>query len=125
MQQIILFVVIIVIIFGAVWYSNQSEGYSGYPGFPSHYSQLGCGYNSPLFSPLVAKRCSGGPYMYSSNPYLKAICEGVSNSELAQVSCGKAFHGRPAHFDYSALSNGAWSNALCNCNNSTSALCTL
>ncbi|MGL5962305.1 MAG: hypothetical protein ACRCZ0_10190 [Cetobacterium sp.] len=71
--------------------------------------------------------------MYTSNPYLQAICQGsgyptgsagIPNDELAQVACGKAFHGRPVHFDYTSLSDGAWDNALCN-TPSSSSLCVL
>ena len=121
MHKIILIIIVIVIIVAIFSMRQSSEGF----GYPTSYEKLGCGYNSPLFSPMVAKRCSGGPYMYTSNPYLKAVCEGVSNSELAQVSCGKAFHGRPVHFQYSQLSDGAWSNALCNCSSKPTSLCTL
>ena len=126
---IIIFSVIIVGVIGGIWlYQNMSkkEGYYGYGnvdnGIP--YARLGGGYNTQLFSPCVSKRCAGGPYMYTSNPYLQAACQGVSNEELAQVACGKAFHGRPVHFDYTSLSDGAWDNALCNSPGSCS-LCVL
>lgn len=116
-------IVIITVLFGVflLYQKNMSEGYV-HAG--THYARLGGGYNTQLFSPCVSKRCAGGPYMYTSNPYLQAICQGVTNEELAQVACGKAFHGRPVHFDYSSLSNGAWDNALCN-TPSTSSLCVL
>lgn len=91
--------------------SSQTDGYVS--GYPTSYVRAGREYTNPLFSPCVSKRCAGGPYMYSSNPYLRAVCRGVKNEDLAQMACGKAFHGQPAHFDYSALSDGAWSNALC------------
>ena len=133
-NEIEMFIIIIIIVIGSIWiyqYINNDkppqpvpiEGYVGINnGFP--YAKLGGGYNSQLFSPCVSKRCAGGPYMYTSNPYLQAVCQGVSNEELAQVACGKAFHGRPVHFDYSSLSDGAWDNALCN-TPSTSSLCVL
>lgn len=123
---IAIFLLIIAVALGGMWVYQYmtKESYLGgiYNGFP--YAQLGGGYNTQLFSPCVSKRCAGGPYMYTSNPYLQAICQGVSNEELAQVACGKAFHGRPVHFDYSSLSDGAWDNALCN-TPSTSSLCVL
>lgn len=111
------FLIIILALLGGTWlyqYLNKKEFYLGgvNNGFP--YAQLGGGYNTQLFSPCISKRCAGGPYMYTSNPYLQAVCQGVSNEELAQVACGKAFHGRPVHFDYTSLSDGAWDNALCN-----------
>ncbi len=146
----IFMVVVIVLVVGIWLYQTLIEGYIN-PGFP--YAQLGGTYNTQLFSPCVSKRCAGGPYMYTSNPYLQSLCQGVSNTELAQVACGKGFHGRPVHFDYSGLSesvspssfsvnapiptlsknlekcgknlqHGAWGNALCN-TPSTTSLCVL
>jgi hypothetical protein len=143
-----MFIVIIIVLIAGIWlYQTFVEGYmqSGFP-----YAQLGGSYNTHLFSPCFSKRCSGGPYMYTSNPYLQALCQGVSNEELAQVACGKGFHGRPVHFDYSSLSEsqsnpissfanklseslnncaknleyGAWDNALCD-TPSTTSLCVL
>ncbi len=133
-----MFIVVVIILVGGIWLYQMltSEGYVQ-NGFP--YAKLGGGYNTQLFSPCVSKRCVGGPYMYSSNPYLQSACQGVSNSELAQVACGKGFSGRPVKFDYSSLAspggtlspsnlaslaNGAWGNALCNSPDSTS-LCVL
>lgn len=147
-----LFIVVVIILVGGIWlYQTLVEGYAN-SGFP--YAQLGGSYNTQLFSPCVSKRCAGGPYMYTSNPYLQSLCQGVSNEELAQVACGKGFHGRPVHFDYSGLSEsvnvgpsvkvsapiptlsknlekcgknlqyGAWGNALCN-TPSTTSLCVL
>ena len=149
---ILIFIVVVIILVGGIWlYQTLVEGYAN-SGFP--YAQLGGSYNTQLFSPCVSKRCAGGPYMYTSNPYLQSLCQGVSNEELAQVACGKGFHGRPVHFDYSGLSEsvnvgpsinvsapiptlsknlekcgknlqyGAWGNALCN-TPSTTSLCVL
>jgi hypothetical protein len=127
---IAMFLLIIIIALGGVWFYQYTlqktpvtESYFGINnGFP--YARLGGGYNTQLFSPCISKRCAGGPYMYTSNPYLQAVCQGVSNEELAQVACGKAFHGRPVHFDYTSLSDGAWDNALCN-TPASSSLCVL
>lgn len=91
---------------------------------PFAYAKLGGGYNTQLFSPCISRRCAGGPYMFTSDPYMQAVCQGVTNSDLAQKACGKAFHGQPVHFDYTSLSNGAWDNALCN-TTTPSALCVL
>lgn len=134
---ILIFIIVVIVLVGGIWLYQTIEGYSN--GFA--YAQLGGSYNTQLFSPCSSKRCSGGPYMYTSNPYLQALCQGVSNEEMAQVACGKAFHGRPVHFDYSGLSEsvsnpslstgcannlqyGAWGNALCN-TPSTTSLCVL
>lgn len=91
-------------------------------GFP--YARLGGGYNTQLFSPCISKRCAGGPYMYTSNPYLQAVCQGISGNELARETCGRGFNGKPIKFDYTSLSDGAWDNALCN-TPSVSSLCVL
>jgi len=133
---IMIFIVVVILLIGGIWL-YQTLVIEGFP-----YAQLGGSYNTQLFSPCVSKRCAGGPYMYTSNPYLQALCQGVSNEELAQVACGKGFHGRPVHFDYSGLSEsipvlskdlkkcgknlqyGAWGNALCD-TPSTTSLCVL
>ena len=79
-----IFIVVVIILVGGIWlYQTLIEGYAN-SGFP--YAQLGGSYNTQLFSPCVSKRCAGGPYMYTSNPYLQSLCQGVSNEELSQVS---------------------------------------
>jgi hypothetical protein len=118
----IIVVVVSIVVVGFWMYQYMTVENYVQNGFP--YARLGGGYNTQLFSPCVSKRCAGGPYMYTSNPYLQAVCQGVTNEELAQVACGKAFHGRPVHFDYSSLSDDAWDNALCNTPSSAS-LCVL
>ena len=135
-KNIIIFLVVIGVLFMLMSYWGKE--YYSYPHvYPTSYATLGGTYNSPLFNPTVSKRCAGGPYTYTSSPYLQAVCAGVSNSDLAQVACGKGFNGRPVKFDYSNLSqqnwgvpnfsslnNGAWNNALCNTPNQSS-LCVL
>jgi hypothetical protein len=113
----VLFIILIVAIFVYIWMRQKED-------FGSSYARLGGGYNTQLFSPCISKRCAGGPYMFTSDPYMQALCQGVTNSDLAQKACGKAFHGKPVHFDFTSLSNGAWDNALCN-TSSPSSLCTL
>lgn len=124
MFNIILLVVGAVVIGVALSYWYQSkDGYS-MGGYPTSYQTLGTQYGNPLFSPCLNKRCAGGPYMYTNNPYLQAACNSLSGKDLAQTACGKGFYGKPVHFEYSSLSNGAWSNALCN-TSSPGALCAL
>ena len=96
----IFIIVVSIILIGIFLYTRSQENYSN----NLAYARLGGSYNTQLFSPCVSKRCAGGPYMYTSNPYLQSLCQGVTNEELAQVACGKGFHGRPVHFDYSSLS---------------------
>ena len=115
---IIIFILILVILV-YMWMCQKKED------FGSSYAKLGGGYNTQLFSPCVSKRCAGGPYMFTSDPYMQAVCQGVANSDLAQMACGKGFTGgSPVKFDYTSLSNGAWDNALCNMG-SPSSLCRL
>jgi hypothetical protein len=139
---ILIFIIVAIVIVGGIWlYQSLIEGYSS----GSTYARLGESYDTQLFSPCVSKRCPGGPYTFTSNPYLQSLCQGVSNEEMSQVACGKGFHGRPVHFDYSGfnksespisalrknmnkcsknLQYGAWDNALCDTPSPTS-LCVL
>jgi hypothetical protein len=115
----LIFILLIAVIIVYMWWMQNKED------FGSQYAKLGGGYNTQLFSPCVSKRCAGGPYMFTSDPYMQALCQGVTNADLAQKACGKAFTGgQPVRFDYSSLSNGAWDNALCN-SSSPSSLCVL
>jgi len=128
----LIFIILLIVIFGYIWmYQKEEFGSISRDELRSDrrshsaYAKLGGGYNTQLFSPCVSKRCAGGPYMFTSDPYMQALCQGVTNSDLAQMACGKAFNGgRPVRFDYTSLSNGAWDNALCNAS-SPSSLCTL
>lgn len=125
-----IFMLVVISLVVGIWLYQTLANPEKYSDFP--YAQLGKSYNPQLFSPCLAKRCAGGPYMYSSNPYLQALCQGVSNEELAQAACGTGFQGKPAQkLDYSAigacarnLQHGAWSNALCD-TPSTTSLCVL
>lgn len=136
---ILIFIIVVILLSSGVWlYQTYAEGYAN----NFSYARLGGSYNTQLFSPCMSKRCAGGPYMYTSNPYLQAMCQGVSNEDLARVSCGKGFRGKPVHLDYSGLSEststasrsmdkclkgsqyGAWGNALCD-TPSTTSLCVL
>lgn len=65
------------------------------------------------FEVTPAKKCAGGPYMYSSDKKLQEECSKITNEEMAQVACGQGFHGRPDHFDFTPLSNSKWENERC------------
>lgn len=131
--MITLLSVIVVLLLGIRLYQLLVEENFTSSGAP--YARLGDSYNSQLFSPCLAKRCAGGPYMYSSNPYLQSVCQGVTNEEIGKVACGTGFHGKPTRFDYSGLGeasksritqcadklqHGAWGNALCDASSPTS-----
>lgn len=125
-QYIIFFLIFIIVVFIIIYNNQQSkESYIYQNDLP--YSKLACSYSFPqLLSPCIAKKCANGPYMYSSNPQLKEVCDNVDNYELAQIACGKAFNGQPIQFDYSSLSNAQWENDVnCNCNNDKKVLCPL
>lgn len=104
--------IIIIVILSVIAYmlsANKEESY-----VPTRYKTLGTQYTNPLFSPCIAKRCSGGPYMMTGNPHLQEICQNIPNYKLAQIACGKAFNGKPVHFDYTPLSDWKWENERCN-----------
>lgn len=65
------------------------------------------------FEVTPAKLCDGGPYMYSSNPERQELCSHITNSQLAQVSCGPGFVGRPVKWDHTNMSNDKWENNMC------------
>ena len=41
------------------------------------------------------KHCTGGNYMYSSDPQRKAFCAQFDKSDMARYECGPGFHGAP------------------------------
>ena len=70
------------------------------------------------------KKCAGGPYMYSSDPELKAFCDSIPQSQLDQAFCNNGvnngwdrkshgFIGMPVHFDYTPMSDDKWENHMC------------
>lgn len=117
-------IIIIVILVAIIYIFTIRESYVQTTPYPTRYKTLGMQYTNPLFSPCIAKRCSGGPYMMTGNPYLQQVCQSVPNFKLAQVACGKAFNGKPVHFDYTPLSDWKWENDRCNAP-PTSSLCSL
>ena len=58
------------------------------------------GQKAHQFEVNPVKKCCGGPYMYSSNPQLKAFCDKVTPEQKKQTCCGYGFHGHPVHFDH-------------------------
>lgn len=126
-KSIIIVAILLVIVYlFSVKELYVAEAYVQPSSYPTSYTTLGRQYTNPLFSPCLASRCSGGPYMMTGNPYLQAVCESVPNADLAQLACGKAFRGRPVPFDYTPLSDWQWTNQRCQPPSlSTSALCPL
>lgn len=72
------------------------------------------------FEVTPAKLCSGGPYMYSSNPEKQQLCNSISPEEMSRYTCPSGFHGAPVHFDYDPLSDDNWENNMCKDFNTTS-----
>lgn len=102
----------------AMYMISTKEKYVG-------YRTLATQYDNPLFSPCVSKRCAGGPYMFSTDPYMKAMCGRMDQDCLSCKECTRAgYNGRPVRFEYSSLSNGCWDNSMCNTKTPTS-LCVL
>jgi hypothetical protein len=48
-----------------------------------------------FFEVSPAKKCCGGPYMYSSDPERQELCSKISPEELSRVCCGAGYVGRP------------------------------
>lgn len=65
------------------------------------------------FEVTPAKRCAGGPYMYSSNPELQKLCKNISPDEIAQYSCNPGFIGAPVHWNRTSMSDSHWENKMC------------
>lgn len=117
--MIIISMIIIMIVY---WWSKNSEPYFGGVG---NYRTLATQYDNPLFSPCISKRCAGGPYMFTNNPYLQKACASMDPGCLACKECmAPGYNGKPVHFEYSTLSDGCWGNSLCNTQTPTS-LCVL
>jgi hypothetical protein len=106
-------IILIVILIATVYILTILAIKETYVQATPHYKTLGSEYTNPLFSPCIAKRCSGGPYMFTGNPYLQQVCQSIPNYSMAQIACGKAFNGKPVHFDYTPLSDWNWSNEMC------------
>jgi hypothetical protein len=106
-------VIVLVLVIYMVAMTSESFMSEGGPQPSPRYATLENQYMAPLFAPCLAKRCAGGPYMFSSNPKLAQACQNISNFDMAQVACGKGFIGRPVHFEYTPLSDDKWTNAQC------------
>lgn len=118
MTNIVLYLVIATVAIVLVWFRTSAETYA-------NYRTLATQYSNPLFSPCVSKRCAGGPYMFSSDPYMQAMCGSMDNECLSCKECTRAgYNGKPVQFEYSQLSNGCWGNSMCN-TKPTSSLCVL
>ena len=110
-MELLISIIVVAVIIGMVYLIPIEEPYE--TGYPTHYKTLGTRYTNPLFTPCLAKRCSGGPYMFSDNPRLRTACAGISSHDMAQCACGKGFKGKPVHFDYTPISDAKWSNEMC------------
>lgn len=113
MTNLILLVIVLIAIVLAVWWSKKEEYGGGFYATPNNYKTLATQYDNPLFSPCISKRCAGGPYMFTNNPYLQTACQNV-NCLGCQQCIEKGYYGKPVHFKYSSLSDGCWGNSLCN-----------
>lgn len=122
MTNIILLIIVLGVIAAAIWWSTDEEGYGG-GASPSNYKTLATQYDNPLFSPCISKRCAGGPYMFTNNPYLQTTCRSIDCLGCHQCT-KKGYYGKPVHFKYSSLSDGNWRNTMCN-TTTPSSLCVL
>jgi hypothetical protein len=64
------------------------------------------------FEVTPAKKCQGGPYMWSSaSKELQDYCNKLEKKEYDKVNCGnRGFIGRPIKFEYTPESNHKWEN---------------
>jgi len=119
-MSFIVFIVILISLLAVLFAMRSKENYGS-------YAILGA--NNPygineLFSSGNVNRCAGGPYMYSSNPYLSAVCQGINSEDVGGCRATGFNRGSNVKFQYTSLANGAWDNALCN-NKCFTSLCVL
>lgn len=89
---------------------GKVEGYENSNSFESEYSKLDhLEQPSKLFKVTPAKKCC----LFPNEPG----CENISQEEKDCVCCGKGFHGRPVHFEYTPESNINWESTRCKENN--------
>lgn len=62
------------------------------------------------------KQCTGGSYMYSSDPIRKKFCSQFSPNDIANYSCCNGFHGAPVHWERTNMSDDKWENKMCDGN---------
>jgi|UniRef100_A0A6C0D0U1 hypothetical protein len=138
MTPLLIFIIIFILFYGSLKinqqfvYNNNKELYLILSALLSsailvlilHYANLKENFHFEL-SPY--KRCQGGPYMYSSDPELKAFCDSIPQEQLNQAFCnngvngGKGgwdrkshgFIGMPVHFEYTPMSDDKWENHMC------------
>ena len=131
MTSIFIFIALLVIIIGVIVWQNKEEYNGAYGGAyggaynSGNYRTLATQYDNPLFSPCISKRCSGGPYMFTNNPYMQSACASMDPGCLACKECmAPGYSGKVVNFEYSQLSDGCWGNTRCNTTTPTS-LCVL
>lgn len=119
MTNLLLYLTVAAAIVFVVWFvKSPAESYA-------EYRTLATQYDNPLFAPCIGKRCAGGPYMFTGDPYMQAMCASMDQDCLSCKECTRAgYNGKPVQFEYSALSNGCWGNSQCNTKDPTS-LCVL
>jgi len=122
----IVLVIIVAILIILLAQQSPKEKYGYVHGSNSSgYARLNGAYNTQLFFPCINQKCSGGPYMFSSNPYMIAACQKYAPNYFGQSPCGvKGQQGSPVYFDYSSLTSDNWSNKMCDAPIQTS-LCSL
>lgn len=120
-------VLVIIVVILIIWLMQPHKENYGYVrgSNASGYAQLNGAYNTQLFSPCINQKCSGGPYMFSSNPHMISACQKYAPNFFGTSPCGvKGQQGAPVYFDYSSLTSDNWSNKMCDMPVQTS-LCSL
>ncbi len=127
MEKFILLFIILFLIIVIVNVVNGKDNLKNKENYSSNYVKLYDTWTNPpyMFNQLFSSetgRCAGGPYMFSSNPYLTALCQNFQEPGCTYSGFNR---GGNVKFNYSSLSNGAWDNALCDSCNPPQSLCVL
>jgi hypothetical protein len=97
------FILVILVAFIIIWLIQESEEkYGNVQGSNSFgYTQLNGAYNNQLFYPFIGQTCSGGDYMFSSNPKKISECKKCAPDYYGKNPCSM----KTVNFDYSSLSD--------------------
>jgi hypothetical protein len=66
------------------------------------------------FEVTPQKRCNNWDYLTTSDPELRAYCQGLSSAEISQYVCPAGYNGAPVHFEYTPETDAEYRNQRCN-----------
>lgn len=56
----------------------------------NYYATLSSYGYEPIYEPGLIRKCASGPYMYSSNPFMKAYCGSIPQHIIKSVACSRS-----------------------------------